>query len=169
MANSRRTSLPPSLPDLNGPTILIIHGHDSKNVRKLDHTIIRRFGITPVILQHLPAIGRTIIEKFEQEAKHATYAIALLTPDDFVQSEDEEYRQARPNVTFELGWIFGRLGRARVSILLKRGTELPSDLLGINSLNFKKSVLEVIPDLQKELESAGVLSVPIARFKHSAR
>ncbi len=146
------------------PKVLVIHGRNTKDLGKLDE-IIRRLQITPVIFRNLPARGRTIIEKFEQEAGHATYAIALLTPDDFVDSPNENYRQARPNVTFELGWLFGKLGRARVSIILKRGTELPSDLAGINRLDFEKDVLDAFSELQKELESAGVLPRSVSRVK----
>ena len=49
-----------------------------------------------------PARGRTLIEKFEQEAKKASYAFAILTPDDMIRSTKKRYRQPRPNVV--LNW-----------------------------------------------------------------
>jgi predicted nucleotide-binding protein len=77
-----------------------------------------------------PGKGRTLIEKFEQEAQRAVFAFAILTPDDWVSLDEVEYAQARPNVVFELGWFFGRLRREKVCILLQRGTRIHSDLDG---------------------------------------
>jgi predicted nucleotide-binding protein len=50
-----------------------------------------------------PGKGRTLIEKFEEEARDAVFAFALLTPDDVIKTEKVEYIQPRPNVIFELG------------------------------------------------------------------
>ena len=139
------------------PKILLIHGSDQLNVLLLEKFIVSRWRCTVVILNDLPGCGRTIIEKFEQEAKGAIFALALFTPDDFVRFKGRSYRQPRPNVTLELGWAYGTLGRARVCILFKKGTRLPSDLHGINRIDFVESVLEVSYQLQTELESTGEL------------
>ena len=104
-----------------------------------------------------PGKGRTIIEKFEDEAQRATFAFAILTPDDFVSIDGKEYSQARPNVIFELGWFYGRLGRDRVCILFKEGTKIHSDLDGISRIQFRDSVLEKAVEIERELVSSGVL------------
>ena len=80
-----------------------------------------------------------------------------MTPDDLVEFEEHRYRQARPNVYFELGWAYRYLGRSRVCILVKKGTQMPSDLHGINRLDFEKNVMEVAHQLQSELESSGII------------
>ncbi len=89
--------------------------------------------------------------------KPATFAIVLFSPDDFVQAADGDYVQARPNVIFELGYFYCRLGRGRVCILLKKGTKLPSDLEGINVIHFEESVEEKATDLEKELRAANLV------------
>ena len=72
--------------------------------------------------------GFTLIDKFEREAKSASYAFVLLTPDDIVEKENGKYIQARPNVLFELGWFCGKLGRDKVCIIKRQGTQIPTDL-----------------------------------------
>ena len=98
------------------------------------------------------------VEKFEEEAQRSSYAIVLMTPDDLVQLEGGEYTQARPNVIFELGWFYGRLGRKRVCILFQRGTKIHTDLDGISRIEFGESVQEKVDQLERELVAAGVLA-----------
>lgn len=81
-------------------TIFIIHGHDDINTFKLQSLLKNRWKLNPKILQDEPGKGRTIIQKFEEEARKATYAFAILTPDDIVKGSQDDYRQSRPNVFF---------------------------------------------------------------------
>lgn len=157
MDNRRRTTRPSLASNDGGPKILLIHGRDELNVLRLEKLIRDQWHCRVVTLSDLPARGRTIIEKFEEEAEGAVFAMALLTPDDSVEFAGKKYRQARPNVTFELGWAYSRLGRARVCIVFKKGTYLPSDLNGINRIDFADNVLDVSSQLRAELESAGML------------
>lgn len=92
--------------------------------------IEKRWDLNPIILRDQPAKGRTLIEKFEQEAINVAYAFAIFTPDDIVRTQPGEYLQARPNVIFELGWFYSKLGWGKVCILFKRGTKIHSDLEG---------------------------------------
>ena len=141
-----------------GSTVFIIHGHDELNLLRLKELLKDRWHLDPVVLSARPGAGRTLIEKFEQEAQGAAFALALMTPDDLVAVEDQGYGQARPNVTFELGWFYGRLGRARVCILLRQGTRLHSDLDGISRIEFNESVVDVMGQLENELKAAGILT-----------
>lgn len=138
--------------------MFIIHGHDELNLLRLKELLKERWGLNPVVLSGRPGAGRTLIEKFEQEAQEAVFAIALLTPGDMVAKEGDEYAQARPNTVFELGWFYGRLGRPRVCILLKQGTSIHSDLDGITRVEFRESVSEAIEGLERELVEARVLT-----------
>jgi hypothetical protein len=99
------------------PKVFLIHGHDDANLLRLQRLLSTRWKIPPVVLREEAGRGRTLIEKFEQEAEEATFAIALLTPDDMVQMAERNYLQPRPNVVFELGWFCGRLGRDNTLIL----------------------------------------------------
>lgn len=137
--------------------IFIIHGHDETNLLKLEKMLRERWNFEPIIMSGEPGKGRTLLEKFETEARRAVFAVALLTPDDVIMSKDRTYGQARPNVIFELGWFFGRLGRDRVCILFREGTSIHSDLDGISRIVFSDSVEEKIIDIENELLAAGLL------------
>ena len=69
------------------------------------------------------------MEKFEENAKRADIAFALLTPDDFATEEGSG--RARQNVIFELGFFVGKLGRKNVCALYEDGVEIPSDFQGV--------------------------------------
>jgi predicted nucleotide-binding protein len=65
--------------------------------------------------------------------------------------------QTRPNVVFEIGWFYGRLGRGRVCILFKEGTRIHSDLDGVVRVQFTTSVEEKIVEIEAELLAVGLL------------
>ncbi len=153
-----QTPATPATVSPDSSTIFIIHGHDELNVLRLKEIIRERWQLNPVVLAKQASKGRTIIEKFEAEAQRACYAFALLTPDDMVTCKDQEYAQPRPNVIFELGWFYGRLGRERVAILFKQGTKIHSDLDGICRIEFDRAVDEIVPDMERELVAAKILS-----------
>ncbi len=138
--------------------VFIVHGHDETNKLRLEKLLRERWDLEPIVLSYEAGKGRTLIEKFEQEAQRATYALVLITPDDLIEVEDARYTQARPNVIFELGWFYGRLGRPKVCILFKKGTKIHSDLDGITRIEFNEYVEEKIIELEKELTAAGLIS-----------
>jgi len=137
--------------------VFIVHGHDELNTLKLEKLLKDYWHLEPIVLSSEPGKGRTLIEKFEQEASRATYAIVLYTPDDLIETSEINYTQARPNVIFELGWFYSRLGREKVCILFKKGTKIHSDLDGIMRIEFDNFVEEKILELEKELKEAGLL------------
>lgn len=145
----------PEIPQNND--IFIIHGHDKLNLLRLKELLKDRWKLNPIVLSSKAGKGRTIIEKFEQEAQSASFALALFTADDFVEIDGAKYYQARPNVLFELGWFYGRLARSRVCILFKKGTKIPSDLKGISRIQFTDSIEDVIIKIEEELLGAGIL------------
>ncbi len=147
----------PSRQTPDSSVIFVIHGHDELNLLRLKEIIRDRWKLDPVVLAKQAGKGRTIIEKFEEEAQRACYAFALLTPDDIVTCRDQEYAQARPNVIFELGWFYGLLGRERVAILFKKGAKIHSDLDGISRIEFNDTVDEIVPEMEKELVEGSIL------------
>ena len=140
-----------------GKGVFLVHGHDELNLFRLKDALHSRYALDPIVLSAEPGKGRTLIEKFEDEAQRAAYAFVLLTPDDVIKKNDSEYSQARPNVIFELGWFYGRLGREQVCILFKKGTQIHSDLDGISRIEFKESVLEKMHEIETELISGKML------------
>jgi predicted nucleotide-binding protein len=140
------------------PVIFVVHGHDELNLLRLKELIRERWKVESIVLAGEPGRGRTIIEKFEEEAQRATFAFVLMSPDDQVAVAGGEYAQSRPNVIFELGWFYGRLGRERVCILFKKGTKIHSDLDGVSRIEFSSSVTEKIEEIERELVDAKVLT-----------
>ena len=142
-----------------GRKVFLVHGHDSTNTLRLRTLLKERFALSPIILSEQPSRGRSVIEKFEAEAGDVSFAFVLMTPDDFVTRPQPEYSQARPNVLFELGWFYGRLGRERVCILFREGTSVPSDLDGIVRIQFRNSIDEKLGEIETELKAARLLPI----------
>jgi predicted nucleotide-binding protein len=125
---------PPPLPQRSfGQTVFVVHGHDEATKQEVARYLERVSGHTPTILHEQPDRGRTIIEKFEDHAGEAGFAVVLLTADDEggVRGSDAMKPRARQNVVFELGFFIGALGRSRVAVLYGDGVELPSDISGV--------------------------------------
>lgn len=144
-------------PAPKGNTVFIVHGHDELNLLRLKEMLRDRYLLEPIVLAGEAGRGRSIIEKFEDEAQRAAFAFVLLTPDDIIRKNQDEYSQARPNVIFELGWFYGRLGRDRVCILFKKGTKIHSDLDGVSRIEFDSSVVDKVAEIEKELIAGHML------------
>lgn len=134
---SRHTSIfePPLVStapgEFNTSQVFIVHGHDE--IAKLEMAeFIKSIGIQPIILHMQPSSGRTIIEKIEHYS-NVGFGVVLYTPCDIGQKAGElngNYR-ARQNVVFEHGFLIGKLGRSRVSAIVKGSIETPNDISGV--------------------------------------
>ena len=112
--------------------VFVIHGHDAAS-RETIARFLEKLGLQPVILHEQANKGRTIIEKFEDNADVA-FAVVLLTPDDVGGLKGGKLKlksRARQNVILELGFFLGKLGRQRVCPLVKGDVETPSDYDGV--------------------------------------
>jgi predicted nucleotide-binding protein len=138
--------------------VLVVYGHDEAARTELD-ALLRKWDLTPILLDQEPSKGLTLIEKLEAHQPRASYGIVLLTPDDVGYAKEHEankqYR-ARQNVILELGMLLGSLGRANVAILYKGPIELPSDIGGFVYIPFTAHVNEASVQLIRELNSAGL-------------
>ena len=121
-----------------GRNVFVVYGHDRQARDELE-SMLRRWGLEPLILDQLPSEGQTVIEKLESSQRDVAFAVVLATPDDEGhargKSQERAYR-ARQNVVLELGMLLTnpRLGRSRVAILLKNqcSMERPSDIQGVD-------------------------------------
>lgn len=114
-------------------SVFLVHGHDEATKQKVAR-FLEKIGLDVIILHEKVNQGMTIIEKFEEYAAQAGFAIVLFTPDDIgfpLGAEDQKQPRARQNVVLEMGYFIGRLKRERVCVLYKGGIELPSDILGV--------------------------------------
>ena len=113
--------------------VFVVHGRDGA-VKQTVARYLEGLGLEPVVLQEQPSQGRTIIEKFEENAGTVGFAVILGTPDDVGALEDEPHNlqpRMRQNVVLELGYFAAALGRKRVCVLLKGNVERPSDYDGV--------------------------------------
>ena len=113
--------------------VFVVHGRDEGAKQQAARTL-EKLGLEPVILHEQPNRGKTIVEKFEDAAESAGFAVVLLTGDDeggLRGDKSDPTLRARQNVIFELGYLSARLGRRRVCALVEDGVETPSDYDGV--------------------------------------
>jgi predicted nucleotide-binding protein len=135
--------------------VFVVHGSDTLRAESVARFVENTTGRQAIILREMPNRGKTLIEKFEQNAKPASYAIVLLTADDEGSRRGGEHQfRARQNVVFEMGYFFGRLGRERLTALIDPGVEKPSDVDGIAYIPFDEAGAWKA-QLFRELSSAG--------------
>lgn len=105
----------------NSKKVFIVHGHDDSAINEVKLFLIN-VGLEPIVLRDQPDKGQTIIEKLEKNTD-VCFAIVLYTPCDLGRAANEngefEHR-ARQNVVFEHGFLFSKLTRARVCIMLPK-------------------------------------------------
>jgi len=115
----------------NNTNVFIVHGRDDLAKTEVAR-FIEKLGLNAIILHEQDNGGKTIIEKIE-EFTNVGYGIVLYTPCDRGSLEGDENLnpRARQNVVFEHGYLIGKLGRNKVSALVKAQVEIPGDLNGL--------------------------------------
>jgi predicted nucleotide-binding protein len=140
--------------EINMNKIFIVHGHDE--VMKLNVArFIEKLKFDAIILHEKANKGKTIIEKIENFSD-TSYAIVLYSPCDVGGVSEENLNlksRARQNVVFEHGFLIGKLGRDKVSALVKGDIELPSDTDGVVYIPYDNYNWE--KEIAKELKAAG--------------
>lgn len=133
---------------LNMDKIFIVHGHDGE-LKQSVARVIEKQGIEAIILSERVNRGRTIIEKFEENADVGG-AICLFTSDDLGRAKKatDDQPRARQNVVFEAGYFMGKLGRERVVFLADSGVEMPSDLSGVVYTSTGNWQVELLKELR---------------------
>jgi predicted nucleotide-binding protein len=117
--------------------VFLVHGHASGAKETVGRLLEKTGDHEVVTLHEQPSEGRTLIEKFEDNAKASDHAVVLLTADDVGGeasaggAKPDLQPRARQNVVFELGFFVGSLGRSHVTVLYEAGVELPSDFKGV--------------------------------------
>lgn len=141
----------------NLETVFIVHGHDDTKKTEVAR-LIEKAGLNATILHEQPNMGRTIIEKFEDHAAEAGFAVVIATADDqgaAMGAKEDTKPRARQNVILELGYFTGRLRRKNVCLLYEPGVELPSDMLGVVYIELDEKGSWNLA-LAKEMRAAGL-------------
>ncbi len=139
-----------------GRKVFIVHGHDEAAKEQVAR-FLDQIQLEPIILHEQPNEGRTIIEKFEQNAD-VDFAVVLLTPDDVghaVGGDQKPNPRARQNVIFELGFFVSSLTRSKVVALYKGGVEIPSDYHGVLYTKMDDAQGWKL-DIAREIKRAGI-------------
>lgn len=113
------------------------------------------------------SLGKGTLEALINALDNFDFAVMVLTPDDLIETRNQNYTSPRDNVLFELGLFMGRLGRDRTFILTEEGRDMkiPSDLAGIVRATFKKdnhstlssSISPACTQMIQQIESLGKL------------
>lgn len=110
----------------NDTTTFVVHGHDGERKLEVAGFIERITGRRPTILHEQANRGRTIIEKFEDHASAAGFAVVLLTGDDVGGVDPDSLQpRARQNVVLELGFFMGASAGGTSSLSTKRASSCP--------------------------------------------
>ncbi len=135
--------------------VFIVHGHDGEVREAVARFVSEKLGFEPIVLHERPNKGRTIIEKFHEEAAGVGFAVVLMTADDLgrASTEPDLKPRARQNVVFELGFFIGRLGPERVAAIVKGDLDRPSDFDGVVYISFDQENWR--EKLGRELQAAG--------------
>lgn len=111
--------------------VFIVHGHD--DIAKLEMAdFVKGLGLEAIVLHMQASGGRTIIEKID-DYSNVGFGIVLYTECDIGAKRNTlEYKwRARQNVIFEHGYLIGKLGRSRVTAVIKGNVETPNDISGV--------------------------------------
>lgn len=121
--------------------IFLSYGHDKAAVlavRQFCHDV----DLQTVILSEVIPSGMTYFEALDTMFNDVEAAVCILTGDDLVikSSSDEEHSlRPRQNVIWEMGFFAGRLGRSKVHMLVEDGIEIPSNLSGLNFIQYEEN------------------------------
>jgi len=127
----RPTDSASAIQDAGTGPVFLVHGQDGPAKIEVAR-LLERAGLAVTILHEQPNGGRTIVEKFEDHARTAGFAVVLLTPDDEGGPVGGAMKpRARQNVIGELFWFAAKLSRKRVCALRKGDVEIPSDFAGV--------------------------------------
>lgn len=132
------------------PRVFISHGRAS-DWREVQSYIERDIKIPTLELAQEPNLGRTVLQKLEQEAAGCTSAVIVMTGEDM---DADGNLRARENVLHEIGFLQSEFGLSAVCVLYEEGTSIPSNIHGLVYIPFPKGRVEAtFGALTRELNS----------------
>ncbi|WP_276345617.1 STING domain-containing protein [Daejeonella sp. JGW-45] len=95
------------------------------------------------------ASNKSALDSLMKQTRLADYAILIATKDDLAEKRTDIVMKPRDNVILEFGLFVGFTGLNKCFLLVEKGTDLPSDLHGINLAEFtlekgKHNSLEIV-------------------------
>jgi hypothetical protein len=118
--------------------VFISHGQ-SNEWNKIQNYLERDLGIPTLELAQEPNLGRTVLQKLDEESEKCSITVIVMTGDDI--AEGGEIR-ARENVMHEIGYFQGKYGLMNVVLLHEQGVNIPSNIHGLVYIGFPKDTAE---------------------------
>ncbi len=121
--------------------VFVVYGHNKDLNDKVCQTLSDN-GYNPLTLDKRIIIGgETILDAIIAQAKECLTAVAICSADDMVQKEEDrrsKYKQPRPNVFFEIGYLYHCYAMTRVLIVKTEDAKMCSDLDGVRYISDDK-------------------------------
>lgn len=117
--------------------VFIVYSHENINImREIKDFIRDDLGFEPKTLDIADFTG-SIWGAFTEKAAECKKAIVLMSNDDTVIKDDgDTYKQARPNVFIELGYMIHKCGLNNVTIVYSANCKEPSDIGNLVSVHY---------------------------------
>ena len=132
------------------PRVFVSHGQAS-DWREVQAYIEKDIEIPTLELEQQPNLGRTVLQKLEQETYSCTSAVIVMTGDD---TDSDGNPRARENVLHEIGYLQAKYGLSAVCLLHEEDTSIPSNIHGLVYIPFPKGhVRATFGALTRELKS----------------
>jgi len=118
--------------------VFIVYSHQNVNMmREIKEFIRENLGFEPKTLDIAECTG-SVWNAFTEKSAECQKAIVLMSDDDEVTDTDKNiYKQARPNVFIELGYMICKCGLKNVTIVCSENCIIPSDINGLTSVHYK--------------------------------
>jgi predicted nucleotide-binding protein len=143
-AESARVPVPEMASTLIEPTIFIGHGH-SMLWRELKDHLTDKHGYRVSAYEVGARAGHAVRDILEDLLTSSSFALLVMTGED---ETGEGQLRARQNVIHELGLFQGKLGFSRAIAVVEKGTELMSNIEGIEQLRFSRgNIAEIYGDV----------------------
>lgn len=119
--------------------VFIAYSHQHRDMMlDVKDFISEELGFEVKTLDISEATGN-IWDAFSKRAEECSKAVVLMSDDDFVRdSGGKEYKQARPNVFIELGYMIHKCGLKNVTIICSQECAMPSDIGGLIYVSYKE-------------------------------
>lgn len=117
--------------------VFIVYSHQNVNVmREIKEFIRESLGFEPKILDIAECTG-SVWDAFTEKSTECQKAIVLMSDDDEVTDiNGNTYKQARPNVFIELGYMIHKCGLNNVTIVYSNDCKEASDIGNLVSVHY---------------------------------
>jgi len=131
--------------------IFVSHGR-SPDWREVQAYIEKDIKIETIELAQEANRGRSVLQKLNEEADRASYAVIIMTGDDEVGASGPP--RVRENVMHEIGFFQGKYGLDKVCLLYEIGTSIPSNIEGLICVSYQKGCVQAtFGILRREIEA----------------